>query len=102
MLRWFKAQDPPITLPNWLFSYRPVGAEASSRLYGLVETSKANGLEPYTNLSCSHIKQAIKQSYPKKEVVILDRAVYLVLHAYQTTMYLLRYLLSGDNVNTRE
>lgn len=32
----------------WLFSDTPAGAEASARLYSLVETAKANGLEPYT------------------------------------------------------
>lgn len=31
----------------WLFSDTPAGAEASARLYSLVETAKANGLEPY-------------------------------------------------------
>ena len=36
---------------NWLFSDTPAGAEASARLYSLVETAKANGLEPYTYLS---------------------------------------------------
>lgn len=32
----------------WLFADTPAGAEASARLYSLVETAKANGLEPYT------------------------------------------------------
>ena len=32
----------------WLFSDTPAGAEASARLYSMVETAKANGLEPYT------------------------------------------------------
>jgi len=34
----------------WLFSDTPAGAEASARLYGLVETAKANGCEPYAYL----------------------------------------------------
>ena len=34
----------------WLFSDTPKGATASARLYGLVETAKANGLEPYAYL----------------------------------------------------
>ena len=34
----------------WLFSDTPAGAEASARLYGLIETAKANGIEPYTYL----------------------------------------------------
>lgn len=32
---------------NWLFSYTPSGAHASAFFYSLVETAKANGLEPY-------------------------------------------------------
>ena len=34
----------------WLFSDTPAGAEASARLYSLIETSKACGLEPYAYL----------------------------------------------------
>jgi transposase len=34
----------------WLFSDTPAGAEASARLYGLIETAKANGREPYAYL----------------------------------------------------
>jgi transposase len=32
---------------NWLFSGSPRGANASATLYSLIETAKANGLEPY-------------------------------------------------------
>ena len=35
---------------NWLFSGSPNGARASSALYSLIETAKANGLEPYRYL----------------------------------------------------
>lgn len=35
---------------NWLFSATPKGATASAQLYGLVETAKANGAEPYAYL----------------------------------------------------
>lgn len=35
---------------NWLFAYSQQGAEASALLYSLVETAKANGLEPYAYL----------------------------------------------------
>jgi transposase len=35
---------------NWLFAGSPTGARASAILYSLVETSKANGLEPYRYL----------------------------------------------------
>ena len=32
---------------NWLFSGNPEGASASATLYSIIETAKANGLEPY-------------------------------------------------------
>ena len=32
---------------NWLFSDTEAGAKASANLYGLIETCKAVGLEPY-------------------------------------------------------
>lgn len=32
---------------NWLFNTTPHGATASARLYSLIETAKANGLDPY-------------------------------------------------------
>ena len=32
---------------NWLFSYTPRGAESSAIMYSLIETAKANNLEPY-------------------------------------------------------
>ncbi|HKK36091.1 MAG TPA: transposase, partial [Paracoccaceae bacterium] len=35
----------------WLFADTPVGATASVRLYSLIETAKANGLEPYAYLA---------------------------------------------------
>lgn len=35
---------------NWLFSDTPAGAHASARLYGIIETAKANGHEPYAYL----------------------------------------------------
>ncbi|MCG8588897.1 MAG: IS66 family transposase [Proteobacteria bacterium] len=35
---------------NWLFADTPKGAQASANLYSLVETAKANGIEPWTYL----------------------------------------------------
>jgi len=35
---------------NWLFSDSVAGVKASANLYSLIETAKANGLEPYTYL----------------------------------------------------
>ena len=36
---------------NWLFSGSPAGAAASAALYRLLETAKANGLEPLRYLN---------------------------------------------------
>ncbi len=35
---------------NWLFSGSPEGATASAAVYSIVETAKANGLNPYEYL----------------------------------------------------
>jgi len=35
---------------NWMFAGTPKGAEASAALYSLIETAKANGIEPYSYL----------------------------------------------------
>ena len=35
---------------NWLFSDSVKGVKASANLYSLIETAKANGLEPYAYL----------------------------------------------------
>ncbi len=35
---------------NWLFADTPLGAHASAALYSLIETAKANGLDPYAYL----------------------------------------------------
>ncbi len=35
---------------NWLFSNSVNGVKASANLYSLIETAKANGLEPYAYL----------------------------------------------------
>jgi transposase len=42
---------------NWLFSDTVAGAQASANLYSLIETAKANGIEPYRYLC--HIFQAL-------------------------------------------
>jgi transposase len=36
---------------NWLFSGSPRGAHASATLYSLIETAKANQLEPWAYLN---------------------------------------------------
>ena len=37
---------------NWLFAGHPNGASASATFFSLIETAKANGLEPYAYLRC--------------------------------------------------
>jgi transposase len=36
---------------NWLFAGSPKGAETSALLYSLIDTAKANGLEPWAYLN---------------------------------------------------
>ena len=36
---------------NWEFAGSPAGADASACVYSLVETAKANGIEPYAYLN---------------------------------------------------
>lgn len=48
---------------NWLFSCTPEGAGASAALYSLIETAKANGLEPYWYLRhlFEHLPEAMSE-----------------------------------------
>jgi transposase len=46
---------------NWLFSGSPRGAHASATLYSLIETAKANGLEPYRYLRYLFTKLSLVQ-----------------------------------------
>ncbi|GAB4352135.1 MAG: IS66 family transposase [Methylohalobius crimeensis] len=46
---------------NWLFSATVPGAKASANLYSLIETAKANGLEPYAYL-CQVFKELPRAS----------------------------------------
>ncbi len=41
---------------NWLFSGAPRGADASATFFSLIETAKANGLEPYAYLRYLFVK----------------------------------------------
>ncbi len=45
---------------NWLFSDTPAGATASAQIYSLIETAKANGLEPYAWLR--HVLERLPQA----------------------------------------
>ncbi len=46
---------------NWLFSNTPQGAQASAAIYSLIETAKANGLDPYWYLKYlfEHLPEAM-------------------------------------------
>jgi transposase len=52
---------------NWLFSGSPRGADSSAALYSLVETAKANGLEPYAYLRYlfEHLPSAVTEEQRK-------------------------------------
>jgi transposase len=47
---------------NWLFSGSPRGAHASATLYSLIETGRANGIEPYRYLRYLFTKLPLAQS----------------------------------------
>jgi transposase len=47
---------------NWLFSGSPRGAHASATLYSLIETAKANGIEPYRYLRYLFTKLPLVQT----------------------------------------
>lgn len=53
----------------WLFSDTPKGAIASARLYSLVETAKANGLEPFAYLR--HIFTMLPQARTLEDIEAL-------------------------------
>lgn len=54
---------------NWLFSDTPGGATASANLYSLVETAKANGLDPYAYLR--HVFTALPRATTVDDVEAL-------------------------------
>ena len=53
----------------WLFSDTPAGANASARLYSLIETAKANGLEPYAYLR--HVFTELPNATTRAEIEAL-------------------------------
>ena len=78
---------------NWLFSDTVPGANASARLYSLIETAKANSLEPYAYLRHVFTELPKAQSLPKVEALLptrLDPAA------------LTRYSPQGPIINPRQ
>jgi len=53
----------------WLFADTPAGANASARLYGLIETAKANGLKPYAYLR--HVFTELPNATTRAEIEAL-------------------------------
>lgn len=51
---------------NWLFSGNAAGAKASATLYSLIETAKANGLEPYWYLR--HVFERLPQARTEEQL----------------------------------
>ena len=59
---------------NWLFADTSAGARASANLYGLIETAKANGIEPWAYLR--HVFDALPRATTPGEIeVLLPRSV---------------------------
>ena len=52
---------------NWLFANSQAGARASANLYSLIETAKANDLEPYT-----YLKQVFTQVLQAESVDAIE------------------------------
>ena len=63
--------DPEIVIgrKNWLFSDTPAGAHASAKLYSIIETAKAAGIEPYAYLR--HIFAGLPQATTPADVQAL-------------------------------
>lgn len=55
---------------NWLFASSQAGATASANLYSLIETAKANGLEPYAYLKQVYTLLPQAQSLPEIEALL--------------------------------
>jgi len=58
---------------NWLFSTSVEGVKASANLYSLVETAKANGLEPYAYLRYLFTKLPAAESVEDFEALLPGR-----------------------------
>jgi transposase len=54
---------------NWMFADTPSGATASARLYSLVETAKANGIEPWAYLN--HVFEKLPEATRPEDIEAL-------------------------------
>ncbi|MGH7423258.1 MAG: IS66 family transposase, partial [Candidatus Methylomirabilales bacterium] len=55
---------------NWLFADTVAGATASANLYSLIETAKANGIEPYRYLCALFAALPIASSLEDYEALV--------------------------------
>ena len=55
---------------NWLFSDTPAGATASANLYSLIETAKANGIEPHGYLTHLYTKLPTARTVEQIEALL--------------------------------
>ena len=55
---------------NWLFANTPLGAHASARLYSLIESAKANRVEPRAYLQYIFKELPLCQSVEDYEVLL--------------------------------
>lgn len=58
---------------NWLFAETVGGAEASANLYSVVETAKANGLEPWAYLQHVFTELPKAHSFDEVDALLPDR-----------------------------
>lgn len=70
VIMYFKGECVSLTL---LFSASVKGAKARANLYSLIETAKANGLEPYTYLKRVFTELPNAQSYEDVEKLLPNR-----------------------------
>jgi len=69
----------------WLFSDTPAGANASAIIYSMVETAKANGLDPY-----SWLRRVMRDLPAAKTVEEIEALLPWNLHAADLTIELVR------------
>ncbi len=55
---------------NWLFAGTPNGAQASAALYSLIESAKANKLEPYRYLRYLFEKLPFAEAHDEYEALL--------------------------------
>ena len=70
---------------GWLFSDTPAGANASAIIYSMVETAKANGLDPY-----AWLRRVMRELPAARTVEEIEALVPWNLHAVDLTIEMVR------------